>query len=1135
MKKLLLFTAALLTGLLLQAQGIYQLWGMTPAGGKEGIGVIFKTDGNGNNFQIKYDFKNTVASGGQPQYTQLVAYNDKFYGMTSAGGTENPVGVSNGGVIFEWDPATNIFLKKIDFTGSNGLSPMGSLTLYKGKFYGMTQMGGINDAGVIFEWDPQTNIYTKKIDLAYSSGMHPQRDLLYSNGKFYGTTYDGGDNNLGVLFQWNPFTNEYIKLLDFDGTNGGHTNGNLTAIGNMIYGLSGGALSADAIFEWNVLTGEYNRRLEFDFYNTGETPQSLTENGGKLYGLNVLYGFDNGDLVEKGMIFEWNPSTGEFIKKTEVGDMSHGETGNLIKNDNKFYGTISGYLGLQNKGLLFEWDPVANVYTKELDFDGSNGANPIGMLTSKDGQLYGMTSAGGAYGWQWDMLGYGVIFRWDPTTSTYTKKIDFGGAAVGSQAVAGLTYYKSKLYGRTGNGGDTYSFGQLFEFDPSENIYRTISNLSESAPCGNLAVNGTKLYGMSTGGNSRGYGGGLFGWDLMSNNFTPGLFFGWPSKEGYFPHGSVTAKDGLLYGMTTSGGQDRDGLQSNDGVLFSWNPVSDNPENYRPLFSFSNPTGSNPYGSLTVKDGKLYGMTIAGGSNNKGVIFEYDPPPSYAYYKKIDFDSANGAYPKGSLTLVDGKFYGMTSAGGAHNAGVIFEWDPTKNIYQKKYDFDGINSSNPDGNLTYSNGKFYGVCFYGRPGYGGLIFEWDPVTNIFTDKLDFNGANGSLPGTISTSGSHDITLVPAPVAKGLPGTCKTFPSVTIDNTNNNQWVSITDEENNAVAEIKANGNNLGIVTASVFINNGKVREDGTGRLYLDRSITITPQFPQKSPIDIRLYIKGSEYTALKNAHNSFGQTAGINSINDIGIFKIKGRCVPVAATISNLISTTGAAWENDYVLSASINSFTSFYFASKNPCAAPVISAVSASPSSLPPADHQMKNVTINYSAKGNCFPITTWLTVTSNEPVSGAGSGDLSPDWIIMDDHHVQLRAETAGSTSRTYTITVNAKNAFGTYCKKSIKVSVPCQPAVLAKGISSGNENDPLDCRLTPNPSGNYFNLQVTTASSEKIEVSLFDVNGRRMSKMNTVKNQTLRFGNDLRPGVYMIKVTQGEQQKIIKIVKE
>ena len=46
--------------------------------------------------------------------------------------------------------------------------------------------------------------------------------------------------------------------------------------------------------------------------------------------------------------------------------------------------------------------------------------------------------------------------------------------------------------------------------------------------------------------------------------------------------------------------------------------------------------------------------------------------------------------------------------------------------------------------------------------------------------------------------------------------------------------------------------------------------------------------------------------------------------------------------------------------------------------------------------------------------------------------------------------------------------------------------------------------------------------------------DASGRMISE-NIANNKLLRFGDDLKPGVYFVKVTQGEQQKIIKVVKE
>ncbi|MEO7049863.1 MAG: choice-of-anchor tandem repeat GloVer-containing protein, partial [Ferruginibacter sp.] len=163
----------------------------------------------------------------EPSYG-LVLKGDKFYG-TSFGG-----GVNYDGVIFEWDPATNVYIKKIDFDGINGRAPQGSLTLYAGKFYGMTEWGGANDAGVIFEWDPATNNYTKKFDFGSGIGDNTFGSLTLIGDKFYGTTsgYGYGTNNKGVIFEWNPNTNIYLKLFDFTGANGSYPWGGLVELKN---------------------------------------------------------------------------------------------------------------------------------------------------------------------------------------------------------------------------------------------------------------------------------------------------------------------------------------------------------------------------------------------------------------------------------------------------------------------------------------------------------------------------------------------------------------------------------------------------------------------------------------------------------------------------------------------------------------------------------------------------------------------------------------------------------------------------------------------------------------------------------------------------------------------------------------
>jgi len=106
----------------------------------------------------------------------------------------------------------------------------------------------------------------------------------------------------------------------------------------------------------------------------------------------------------------------------------------------------------------------------------------------------------------------------------------------------------------------------------------------------------------------------------------------------------------------------------------------------------------------------------------------------------------------------------------------------------------------------------------------------------------------------------------------------------------------------------------------------------------------------------------------------------------------------------------------------------------------PVISGVSASPSVIWSGNHKMVDVTINYSISDNCGTVATVLSVTSNEPVSGTGPDDKSPDWIVLDAHHVQLRAERADSgTGRIYTITITATNSEGGTRTATVQVLVP------------------------------------------------------------------------------------------------
>jgi uncharacterized repeat protein (TIGR01451 family) len=121
------------------------------------------------------------------------------------------------------------------------------------------------------------------------------------------------------------------------------------------------------------------------------------------------------------------------------------------------------------------------------------------------------------------------------------------------------------------------------------------------------------------------------------------------------------------------------------------------------------------------------------------------------------------------------------------------------------------------------------------------------------------------------------------------------------------------------------------------------------------------------------------------------------------------------------------------------NSATATATASNPP---PTITGAAADPSVLWPPNHRMVNVTVSYDVTDNCPlpPGSCTLSVTSNEPVLGHGSGHTSPDWIVLDDHHVLLRAEREGNGSgRIYTITITCTDSGGNSSSEQVEVTVP------------------------------------------------------------------------------------------------
>src|SRR5688572_837305 len=369
--------------------------------------------------------------------------------------------------------------------------------------------------------------------------------------------------------------------------------------------------------------------------------------------------------------------------------------------------------------------------------------------------------------------------------------------------------------------------------------------------------------------------------------------------------------------------------------------------------------------------------------------------------------------------------------------------------------------------------------------------------------LGYNDAGGksSIPTSID-------------VADGASG-CNTGTTVTIDNTNNNYWVPITGPDGNIMAEIFANGNNLGTVTSSFYKNTGSIRISNTTH-YLDRNITITPQNQPSSAVKIRLYLSKAELDALIADAGS-----GVFNVSNLQILKNNDPCSATVIEATTAIPPTFAEAHgaNGHMLQADITSFSSFYFASSN--------------FTLP-----LDLLTFTGHLQTNNSVLLNWKTEneinTSHFVIERSTDGNR---FSSLGNVTANGRNNTGGSFSYSFTdndaINQSSQRLYyrlkmldinGSYEYSNIvTVSLPLITGKMA---------------ISPNPVVNEVKVMLASADKGKIEWKMIDNVGRTILKgteqVNTGANNFTINMNRLPSGTYYLTVTGAGNDQRVKLQK-
>jgi len=365
--------------------------------------------------------------GENPTANLIVDGNGNLYGTTQVGGANNWWGT-----VFKITPGGQETVLYSFTGGIDGAVPAAGLFRdVQGNLYGTTVSGGAATYGTVYMVTPagaESVLYSFQGANA-GDGKNPWGNLFRdAGGNFYGTTCEGGStgngaypNGYGTIFKLSPNGeggyNETV-LYKFTGTSGKQKDG------------------------W-CPRGGLIRDANGNFYGT----TIAGGNGPCFYGCGTLFEFSRVDAAGnyKEMLL-WSFQNAGFDGSTPYGDLvREPSTG-------KLYGTAcqGGHWG---SGTVFVYSPWAGVTALHSFGNGADGSCPMaGLIQDANGNLYGTTSAGGAFG-------LGTVFEFTNPTNPTPPPVEvvlwsFRGAPDGADPEGALLLDSNgTLWGTTFSGG----------------------------------------------------------------------------------------------------------------------------------------------------------------------------------------------------------------------------------------------------------------------------------------------------------------------------------------------------------------------------------------------------------------------------------------------------------------------------------------------------------------------------------------------------------------------------------------------------------------------------------------------------------------------------------------------------------
>ncbi len=210
--------------------------------------------------------------------------------------------------------------------------------------------------------------------------------------------------------------------------------------------------------------------------------------------------------------------------------------------------------------------------------------------------------------------------------------------------------------------------------------------------------------------------------------------------DGAISKGTLTLFGNTIYGRTSAGGT------YDKGVIFQ---IITDGTGFQVLYNFqdgaSNGLGKEPHhDAMLYYDEYLYGTALYGGLNDNGVIFKISlSGVNYSPIHIFNGSDTDGAQPHSGVILVNNVFYGITAKGGTHGNGTLYKINPNGTDFSVLHSFHNSTGDDSHGRLTIgSDGHtLFGMTRTGGSANLGVVFSFDLSDSNYNVIHTFLGGN----------------------------------------------------------------------------------------------------------------------------------------------------------------------------------------------------------------------------------------------------------------------------------------------------------------------------------------------------------------------------------------------------------